>query len=278
MKDTLQVSVIVYTLTYPERAERCIESLKRQTNIQTDIRLLVDEKAYPKRIRQFPQIKEKNIYALSQKGISEGIAKALQDCLYENITFVSSDSVLEGDTLERLLVSEGTADGLVFNLSIVRDALKCKKLYPDGFITEDIFTKKELYLPDQDKYFSAANIYKTSPGIWNHLYKKSIIQQHKIQLEDFTRISQYYFLVKYHSCCSSLAVNTSLYVYREQQGKKMKPNAGFCMRHYFEINSMLRRAYKKYTPETMAILSDDFKVTLRQAETAVREKKTKSKR
>lgn len=272
MSEGLQVSVLVYTLDYPERTERCMEFLNRQRGVQTDIRLLVDKASLRTMKKQFHQIPDRNIYTGQRHAMSKCISQVLQDCLYENVIFVSSDALLEEDTLKNLLISIGSADGLVFNYTIVRASLKSKTIYPTGVVCKDLFKQREVDLPDEEQSFSAGNIYESYPNIWNHLFRKSILKQHKILLDDFTRISQYLFIARYHSYCRTLAINTSLFVYKEHQGEKIIPDIGFCIRHSLETNSLVRRGYKRFMPETVRLLSNDFRVPLRQTGIAVKRK------
>ena len=275
MSDALQVSVLIYTAEYPERTERCMEFLNRQKGVQIDIRMLVAKESLRDMKKQFPQIPEKNFYTVPKQRMSGAVSEALRDCMYENILFLSSDTLYEEDTLEKLILSKGSADGLVFNYSIIRGSIKCTRIYPKGFACKNLFAQKKISLPDREQYFSAENIYESYPNIWNHLFSKRILQQHKIRLDDFTRISQYLFIAEYHSYCRTLAVDTSLFVYREHQGEKITPDTGFCIRHYFETTGMVRRGYKRFTPDTVRILMNDFRVSPRQVGLAVRRKMKK---
>ena len=254
-----------------------MESLNRQKMVQMDIRILADQGSVKDMKKQFPQIGRKNFYTAQRKNMSGCISKALQDCLYENVMFVSSDAVFEEDALEKILRAMGSADGLVFNYSIVRASLKYSIVYPGGLACRNLFEQKRILLPDQEQYFTAENIYESYPNIWNHVYKKSLLQQHKLQLDDFTRISQYLFIAEYHSCCRTLALDTSLFVYKEHQGEKIIPDIGFCIRHYTETIGLVRRAYKRFTPDTVRLLSNDFRVSPGQVTAAVKRKLTEKK-
>ena len=186
--------------------------------------------------------------------------------------FVSSDAVFEDDALEKILRTMGSADGFVFNYSIVHASLKYHMIYPVGLSCRDLFKQKRIDLPDQELCFTAEDIYESYPNVWNHVFRKSILLQHKLRLDDFTRISQYLFIAEYHSYCKTLALDTSLFVYKEHQGEKIIPDIGFCIRHYTETIGLVRRAYKRFTPDTVRLLSNDFRVSPGQVTVAVKRK------
>ena len=274
MSETMQVSILVYTVEYPERTQRCMEFLNRQRDVQMDLRFLVDSSDLQDMRKQFPQVPKKSFYTGQRRSMSACVTKAVQECLYENVMFVSSDAVFESDTIAKLLLRKGPADGLVFNYSIVRGSLKANNIYPEGLVCKDLFAQKVIDLPEQELSFSAENIYESYPNIWNHVFKKSILQQHKMRLDDFTRISQYLFIAKYHSYCKSLALDTSLFVYKEHQGEKIIPDTGFCIRHYLDTIGIVRRGYARFTPDTVRLLSNDFRVPFKQVGIAVKRKIT----
>lgn len=272
MSKNLQVSVLVYTLLYPERTERCMESLNRQKNVQLDIKLLVDKKNLKTMKKRFKEISTENVYMVSENGIGKHMREILKECAYDNIMIVSSDGMFEEDAFEKILSYMDRADGLVFNLSVVRSGLRCANIYPQGLFSDNIFQDRVLAGSDDEAPFSATDIYTLYPNVWNHVFQKKILLRHKLVLEDFSRPAQYFFVAMYHSYCSTLKINTSLYGYREHQAEKILPGAGFCTRHYLEAIGLIRRSYRRMTPETVRLLSNDFRISVKQAVIAMKKK------
>ena len=245
------ISIILSTLLYPERTERCLKSLLQQNEIPLDICILVKEldMDYVKDLAD--QYHIERCIVVDVEDFSKQFSRIIENCFYEDVLFVRSDSVFEQDACKRLHQAARNTDGLVFNISQIRENMTTNILYPTTYVRYSLFQK------EADE-FGLSNVYSRFPVVWNMVLKKTILKKAGLQIRNLYRVEQYFFIVRYHACCMDLLADTSIFVYFEKPLSKATAWPRFSFYHRNEIKKMIVTIAEKTDKKTAKILERDF--------------------
>ena len=251
------ISVLLYTRC-PDRLPQCIYSISSQKDVDIDINIIVQSNSQDLVKDKLQESFCQKIFPFRDEAAhNKTFYEAVAACKYDNILFVSDDSVFEGDLFARLLDSLGEADGLIFNMDTVAPSLKEHRLYPLNKKNNNMFIQD----PEADGPLTFRQVYAKSPNVWNHVFKKHILLKSPIYLKNVIDQWPYYFVACYHSRCQAVACDTDLFVYRLEQEKTNPPILRMRITQFMEIRRMLNVAKKRLPKNAADLLKKDFSVS-----------------
>ena len=246
------ISIIIYSLDYDEFLEQCAYSVLAQKEMDIDVKVIISHNKMQDAKNKLSAISPIHFYEVEKGEFGSKIMNILEECEYDSILFVNSDTVLEGDTCSRMLKSKSDADALIFNISVSE---KCNNVFENGLLIENIL-KNEIENPPV-----LSMIYSKYPTIWNHLFSRKKMLNNNLILKNMSRVEQYLFIVKYHSLCKKIAVNTDIYIYRDRIAEKKPIQYRYFKKNQQEIKSIIEWANKSGNSDCLKILIDDFVLT-----------------
>ena len=175
-----KVSVIVPVYNAQEKLRRCIESILRQDFTNFELLLMDDgSKDESGKVCDEYAAKDSRIYVLHKEnsGVSDTRNQAIRLARGEYLQFVDSDDWLTPEATG-LLVSTMEKHGCDLVISdfyrVVGERLAHKgDIQEDGLLTRKEFAAYMIENP-ADYYYGV---------LWNKLYKKSIIEKHKLIMD-----------------------------------------------------------------------------------------------
>lgn len=175
------VSVIVPVYNVEKFLPRCLESLLGQTLLEIEILCVDDASADGSAavVRDFSE-RDSRVRLLQQehKGVSEARNLGLENARGEFVAFVDADDWVESRMLETLVAEAEGCDVVVCSAQVHyeddsrRESLERALTVENGLWSED------------DSLWDCLNRNGSWPFVWNKLYRRSVLMEHKIRFSN----------------------------------------------------------------------------------------------
>lgn len=211
MKDLVSIIIPVYNVQ--EYIEKCLDSVIKQTYINTEIIIIDDGSTDMSGIicdRFADNNKDKRIKVIHQDtgGVSKARNKGLDKAEGEYVVFVDSDDYIESNYIKMLYKGIKQYD---VDLSICA----MNRLQSDGTL-RCIAEGNNLSLSQEQITEQVLCNNNIGGYLWNKLYKLSIIKEHNISFDNDISIGEdMVFIAEYSLYCrGAVYINQPLYIYR----------------------------------------------------------------
>lgn len=240
MEDNRLISVIIPVYNAEKYLSRCIESILGQT-LQTFELILINDGSTDKsgEICNAYTSQDERIKVIHIDNNGPGNARniGLQNANGEFIQFTDSDDTLQPNYLEVLLyrMEQDHSDLVVCGSSIIKNNREIDRLTVDELKSIQYATSIELFMKLLDKGLAYSS--------WNKLYRKEVIEQHKIYFgTEFNLGEDALFNISYFKNSKKISFETSVfYEYHQNEGSLVHRYS-----HYkFEIQSLLYNCLKR---------------------------------
>lgn len=235
-----KVSVIVPVYNVQEKLRRCIESILRQDFSNFELLLMDDgSKDESGKVCDEYAAKDSRIYVLHKEnsGVSDTRNQAIRLARGEYLQFVDSDDWLTPEATG-LLVSTMEKQGCDLVISdfyrVVGERLAHKgDIQEDGLLTRKEFAAYMIENP-ADYYYGV---------LWNKLYKKSIIEKHKLIMDkEINWCEDFLFNMEYIRHVESVyALHVPIYYYVKTKGSLVSQGSSIA-----KTIQMKRKVFKCY--------------------------------
>lgn len=235
-----KVSVIVPVYNAQEKLRRCIESILRQDFTNFELLLMDDgSKDESGKVCDEYAAKDSRIYVLHKEnsGVSDTRNQAIRLARGEYLQFVDSDDWLTPEATG-LLVSTMEKQGCDLVISdfyrVVGERLAHKgDIQEDGLLTRKEFAAYMIENP-ADYYYGV---------LWNKLYKKSIIEKHKLIMDkEINWCEDFLFNMEYIRHVESVyALHVPIYYYVKTKGSLVSQGSSIA-----KTIQMKRKVFKCY--------------------------------
>ena len=235
-----KVSVIVPVYNAQEKLRRCIESILRQDFTNFELLLMDDgSKDESGKVCDEYAAKYSRIYVLHKEnsGVSDTRNQAIRLARGEYLQFVDSDDWLTPEATG-LLVSTMEKQGCDLVISdfyrVVGERLAHKgDIQEDGLLTRKEFAAYMIENP-ADYYYGV---------LWNKLYKKSIIEKHKLIMDkEINWCEDFLFNMEYIRHVESVyALHVPIYYYVKTKGSLVSQGSSIA-----KTIQMKRKVFKCY--------------------------------
>lgn len=235
-----KVSVIVPVYNVQEKLRRCIESILRQDFTDFELLLMDDgSKDESGKVCDEYAAKDSRIYVLHKEnsGVSDTRNQAIRLARGEYLQFVDSDDWLTPEATG-LLVSTMEKQGCDLVISdfyrVVGERLAHKgDIQEDGLLTRKEFAAYMIENP-ADYYYGV---------LWNKLYKKSIIEKHKLIMDkEINWCEDFLFNMEYIRHVESVyALHVPIYYYVKTKGSLVSQGSSIA-----KTIQMKRKVFKCY--------------------------------
>ncbi|MGN1332008.1 MAG: glycosyltransferase family 2 protein [Lachnospiraceae bacterium] len=235
-----KVSVIVPVYNVQEKLRRCIESILRQDFTNFELLLMDDgSKDESGKVCDEYAAKDSRIYVLHKEnsGVSDTRNQAIRLARGEYLQFVDSDDWLTPEATG-LLVSTMEKQGCDLVISdfyrVVGERLAHKgDIQEDGLLTRKEFAAYMIENP-ADYYYGV---------LWNKLYKKSIIEKHKLIMDkEINWCEDFLFNMEYIRHVESVySLHVPIYYYVKTKGSLVSQGSSIA-----KTIQMKRKVFKCY--------------------------------
>ncbi len=215
--DNILVSIIVPVYNMSSKVEKSVETLIKQTYQHIEI-ILVDDGSKDDSLAVCQALSKKDnrirVFHTENRGAgparNHGIEKASGKYLY----FPDADDLLEPTAIEQMVsaIEDSEADVLVFGYQAidvkgnVTSIKKCENAVVNGADARK----------DYEKYFYMGSPFGIQGAPWNKLFKRDIIQKHKVEYPPLRRHQDDAFIARYVTHCDKIRfLDAVLYTYYE---------------------------------------------------------------
>lgn len=219
-REKVLLSIIIPAYNCENYLKKCIDSILSQKLEFVEI-LLVDDGSTDHTGKICDELSHRNdlIRVYHKKNEGQGIARnyAMQFAQGKYITFVDADDLTEKDGYrEALKIMVSTqADLGIFGWSLIGDSTETDKAFKQPIDPNIIVISLEDVIDDMSRLRT-----NFGSGVWNKIYRKSILDEHKIGfISERVVISEdYLFNFVYLSYCKNIiASDIHIYNYRKNQ-------------------------------------------------------------